>query len=142
MFHRVHTYHRVTGDDGVSYLPRAYGEPNTDGSWNGYLAFFSSGGVVVATDLQTTEPTLSTLKDWATELMPEDLWIALGRAQALKLQTDVEAEIGRLKFLEREAELEADAFDAEAERDRDAAANARAEAERLRRKRIAYEADS
>jgi hypothetical protein len=74
--------------------------------------------------------------------MPEDLWIALGRAKALKRDTEVEVEIGRLKFLEREAELEADALDAEAERDREAAVNARGDAERIRRKRIAYEADS
>ena len=73
MFHRIHTYHRIVGADGISYLPRAYGEPNADGSWNGYLAFFARSGEVLATDRQITEPILSRLKDWANSLFVEDL---------------------------------------------------------------------
>ena len=139
MFHRIHTYHRVVGADGTSYLPRAYGEPNAGGSWNGYLAFFPRTGVLVATDRQTTQPALSQLKDWATGLSVEDLHAALARAKVLSRDSLVEAEVARLRFLENEALLDADALEEHAELDKAAADEARAEAEQLRRERVGYE---
>ena len=142
MFQRIHTYHRIVAADGTSYLPRAYGEPGSDGSWNGYLAFFPRTGTVVATDRQITEPTLSRLKDWAGELSLEDLHAALGRARVLSRDSVIENEIARLKFFEDEARVKADTLEEQAELDRTAAAEARAEAERLRSERIAYEVDA
>lgn len=142
MFHRIHTYHRVVGADGTSYLPRAYGELNADGAWNGYLAFFPRSGVVAATDRQITEPTLSQLKDWATALSFEDLHLALARARVLSAGARVDAEVARLRFLENEALLDADALEEHAERDKAAAEESRADAERFRRERVKYEGDA
>jgi hypothetical protein len=142
LFHRIHTYHRMVGADGMSYLPRAYGDPDDDGSWNGYLAFFPRTGTLVATDRQVTEPTLSRLKDWANSLSLEDLHAALARARVLSRDSLIEAEIVRLRFLENEAQLDADALEEQAELSNESAAEARAEAERLRHERGAFEADA
>jgi hypothetical protein len=142
MFQRIHTYHRIVGADGASYFPRAYGDPQPNGSWSGYLAFFPRVGSVVSTDRQTTEPTLSLLKDWANELSIDDLQAALTRARELSRDSLVADEIARLRFLETEAQLDAEALEEEADRDASAAAEARAEAEQLKRERTAFERDA
>lgn len=142
MFHRIHTFHRVVGADGMSYLPRAYGDPDADGSWNGYLAFFPRTGTPVTTDRQITEPTLSRLKDWAGSLSLEDLRAALARARVVSRDSQIDAGIVRLRYLENEAQLDADDLEEQAELNEESATEAREAAERLWRRRVVLEDDT
>ena len=141
MFHRIRTYRPISRADGVSFLPRAYAEPHSEG-WSGYLAFFPRVGVPVATDFQTTERTLAGVVGWADSLLVEDLHAALARATVLSRDSVVDAEIARLRFLENEAHLDADVLDERAELNHEAALEARTTAERLVRKRKALEVDA
>ena len=142
MFHRIHTFQRVIGADGRSYLPRAYGDADPEGSWDGYLAFFPRAGTPVTTDRQVTEPTLSRLKDWASSLSIEDLHAALAQARALNRDSLIDAEVDRLRFLENEAQMDAEVLEEQAQLDSESAAEAREDAERLRSERVALEADA
>ena len=141
MFHRIRTYRPIISADGVSFLPRAYAEPNSEG-WSGYLAFFPPFGAPVATDVQITERDLAGVVGWADSLLVEDLHTSLAGATVLSRDSVVEAEIARLRFLENEAHLDADVLDERAELNHEAALEARTTAERLVRKRKALEVDA
>ncbi len=144
MFRRIRSYEPILAGDGETYIPRVYGNPNYDGTWNGWLVFFPTPmSRAAATDRQTTQPDLSALVDWADTLTLADLYVGLERAQTLNRTTMLEDEIAHLEQLERHALVDADALEAEADAERTAAIvdeesaeAARATAEGLRRERL------
>jgi hypothetical protein len=73
---------RVTGDDGVIYIVRAYGEERSDGMWVGWLEFHpTAGGKPLSTDQETSQPSRSTVEYWASGLEPTYFEGAFARAQ-------------------------------------------------------------
>jgi hypothetical protein len=142
MFRRIRTYQRIVASDQKLYTPRAYAEPQPDGAWDGYLAFFPvPAGPVAVTDRQITRSTLSAVVDWADTLTPSDLDVALARAKTWSREAMLEDEIERLDYLERDALADAETLEEDATLDRAAAEVARADAERLKRERLKVEAD-
>ena len=142
MFRRIRTYELVIASDRTEYRPRAYADPQRDGSWDGYLAFFPlPDGPVAVTGRQITGPTLAAVIDWADTLTPIDLDSALARAKTLRRASMLEDEIERLDYLERDALSEAETLEEDAALDKASAEVARANAERLRRERLRAEAD-
>ena len=144
MFRQIRTFEPIVAADGGVYVPRAYGDPNADGTWSGWLVFSAATtGRLVATDRQTDEPDLSALMAWADTLLLTDLRVALERARSLSRRSLAQDEIVRLEQLERDAladaerlERTADAKQIAATVDEHAAKAARAEAARLRRDRL------
>jgi hypothetical protein len=132
----------MSGPDGITYTPRAYADVDEDETWSGYLSFIPIvSGPVVATDRQTSAPTLSAVIDWADALTPLELQAALARARTRSRAALLEDEIGRLEQLERDALSDAEALEQDAALDEVAAETARADAERLKRERVRLEAD-
>lgn len=145
MFQRILQYAPIDAD-GTWHLPRAYGDPQSDGSWDGWLVFFPvAGGTAIAPPgPETTQNTMAALAVWAAGLTPVYLEGALARALRVAQQAPL---LARLTAAEYEALDDAARLEtaAEAERRaadlREAAAKAaRAEAERIRRERLATEA--
>ena len=141
MFHRIQQYPLVHyGYGGRTYRPRVYGEPQPDGSWGGWIVFFSlDGSPAVATDRETTQSTLESLGVWAAGLTSVYLEGALVRALQLAAEPPVlanlnEAEYAALEDAER-LQTAADIERATADIDEAAAAAARADAERIREER-------
>ncbi len=64
--------HELTGDDGTIYQVRAYGEPRTDGTWEGWIEFhpLDSTQPILRTERETTQPDRTALDDWV-RLTPE-----------------------------------------------------------------------
>jgi hypothetical protein len=141
MFHRIQQYELIyTG--GEWYRPRAYGDRQPDGTWDGWLIFFPISGcsAIAPPGPETTQTTLAVLGVWAADLTLAYLEGALARAlrlgqQPLLIDQLADAEYQALqdaKRLERSAEVERTAADL----DEAAASAARADAERIRRQRL------
>jgi hypothetical protein len=92
MFHRIREYPLVKGD-GCAYRPMAYGDPQPDGKWNGWLVFFPmDSGTAVASDLETTQSDVCALRAWASDLddvyLEGALYFALRIGQQLPVTAD------------------------------------------------------
>ena len=140
MFHRIQEFGLIQVDGRV-FRPRLYGDPQTDGSWAGWVIFFPvPAGVAIAPPTpETIQRTLAALQAWSTGLTAVYLEGVLERALRLTEQSPiahlVEAEYQALDDaarLESAAHIERTA----AELDRVAAKVARAEAEQLRQERL------
>ena len=136
MFKLIQQYELV-GLDRVWYRPRAFGDRQADGTWDGWLVFFPvSGGRAIASDQETTQATLDALAVWASSVTPVYLEGALARALRIDQQPSI---IDQLNAAEYEALLDADQLETAAQIDHAAADAARIEAQRLRRERLATE---
>ena len=99
MFQRIRKYQPIYMD-GQSYRPRAFGDPQPDGTWDGWLVFFPmEAGSAVASDREATQSTFDGLVVWATGLTPEYLEGVLARALVIAQQPSV---IDRLSVAEYE----------------------------------------
>jgi hypothetical protein len=135
MFQRIYQYELVSLN-GEWFRPRAYGDPQSDGSWDGYLVFFPvRGGLAISSGRETTQSSLDALTYWASGLEPVYLEGALVRALELNQSTLL---ADHLAILEGEARADAAALEASAARaereavlDSQAPAEADAEAERI-----------
>jgi hypothetical protein len=143
MFHRIQQYPLVSAQ-GRTYRPRAYGHRQTDTVWDGWLVFFPlDGGPAIASDRETTQPSLQALTRWASTLGDVYLVGALDRALDLAEQPRVLSDLARAEY---EALADAEELETRAEVERlaaavdDAAADAaRAEAREIDRERLATE---
>jgi hypothetical protein len=70
----------LTGDNGITYLPRACGREMDDGRWEGWIEFEGDNGTVVRSGRETTQPNRTDTAYWATGLTPVYLEGALDRA--------------------------------------------------------------
>ena len=143
MFQRIQQYPLVHYG-ATAYRPRVYGDPQPDGAWGGCIVFFpSDGGPAVATDRETTQSTLESLRVWAAGLTSVYLEGALVRALQLAAEPLVLAHLDAAEYaaLEDAERLQtaADVERATAEIDEAAAAAARADAERIRHDRLVTE---
>lgn len=145
MFHRIQQYPLVE-HRGRTYRPRVYGEPQQDGSWAGWIVFFSlDGAPAVATDIATTQTTFESLAVWAAGLSSVYLEGALLRALQLAAEPLIlahlsEAEYAALEDAER-LQTAAEIERATAHIDEAAAAAARADAKRIRKERLSTESE-
>ncbi len=75
--------HELTGDDGTIYQVRAYGEPRTDGTWEGWIEFhpLDSTQPILRTERETTQPDRTALEYWASGLEPLYFEGAFARAK-------------------------------------------------------------
>jgi hypothetical protein len=145
MFHRLRQYELIAAADGVWYRPRAYGDPRSDGMWDGWLIFFRADQAIAIAppDPETTQSSMAALAGWAMGVSSLYLEDALDRALALAEQPPIMAGLADAEYqaledaerLETEAAIERTA----AEIDEAAAQAARLDAERLRRERLAAE---
>jgi hypothetical protein len=145
MFQRVQQY-AVLEADRRWYRPRAYGDPQPDGRWRGWLIFFPliGGGAIAPPHPETTQTTWDALATWAEGLTPVYVKGALERALTVAGQPP--ALISQLAAAEYEAledaerlETAADVQRAAADLDEVAADAARHEADVIRRERLATE---
>ena len=138
MFHRIQQYPLIDAN-GRWYRPRAYGDPQPDGTWEGWLVFFPiAGGTAIAPPApETTQRTSEAVAVWAAGLRPVYLEGALGRAIAVEKEPVVIAEL----TAEDAAQLETAAAVKRVTADIDdvAATAALGDADRLRRARMAAE---
>ena len=119
MFKLIQQYELV-GLDRVWYRPRAFGDRQADGAWDGWLVFFPvSGGRAIASDQETTQATLDALAVWASSVTPVYLEGALARALRIDQQPSI---IDQLNAAEYEALLDADQLETAAQIDHAAAA--------------------
>jgi len=117
MFQLVRRYEPIADATGVIYQPRAYGDLQPDGSWNGWLVFFPIGeGVVIATDRETTQNSLTSLVRWTATITPVYLEGALDRAQRIQREPIFSAQLAELALRERRAAEDAASLEAAAER--------------------------
>jgi hypothetical protein len=144
MFHRIEEYELIDVG-GRWYRPRAYGDPQPDGMWDGWLIFFPLGhGIAIAPPgPETTQGTMAALAVWAGGLSHDYLEGALARALGVAEESSIiarltDAEYGVLEDAER-LETAAEVERTAAELDDAAAKTARIDAERLRRERLAAE---
>ena len=73
----------VPGPDGITWAARACGAEGENGLWEGWIEFIpDTGGDVVATARETTQPNRADTLYWATGLTPVYLEGALRRALA------------------------------------------------------------
>jgi len=136
MFQRIRSYDLIQRVDRW-YRPRAYGELQSDGTWEGWLVFFPLAGLpAIATDRETTQSTYDAMLDWAAGLTPTYLEGALGRALALEARPPITAQLAAAEY---EALEEASLLDSAADEDQALANAARIEAEALREERLATE---
>jgi hypothetical protein len=144
MFQRVSEY-GLMRRGGRWFRPRAYAEDRPDSIWEGWLIFFPlDGDAAIATDRETTQPTLAALSNWAMGVSPVYLEGALDRALKLAAESPV---IAKLTSAEYDRLADAEEFDtaaaiecAAADVDEAAAEIARADAVRIRRERLVTEA--
>jgi hypothetical protein len=139
MFQRIEQY-PLMEMDGRWYRPRAYGNPQPDGMWGGWLLFFPlPGGGAISSGRETTQSTFEALIVWASGLTDVYLEGALTRALRIAEQPPLLARLADAEYeaLEDAERLEAAASieQAAALVDEAAAATARAEAERIRQLR-------
>lgn len=144
MFQQIQQY-ELMDVGGQWYRPRAYGDPQRNGTWDGWLIFFPLGrGLAIAPPgPETTQSTLAALAGWAAGVSHVYLEGALVRALDLAAESSV---VARLTDAEYEALEDAERLETAAEVERtaaeldDAAAKtARTDAERVRRERLATE---
>lgn len=145
MFHRIQQYPLLKAV-GQWYRPRAYGDPQSDGRWHGWLIFFplSGGEAIAPPEPETTQTTFSALRTWSDALTPVYVEVALERA--LMVAQQPAALISQLAAAEYEALLDAERLGtadeiqrAAADFDEVAAQTAKREADRLRRERLSAE---
>ena len=68
--------------DGMVYVPRVYGRPRADGTWEGWIEFVAIGAaVVLRTDQETTQSNREAVAYWASGLEPVYLEGAFARAR-------------------------------------------------------------
>jgi hypothetical protein len=143
MFQRIQQYPLITGGTRV-YRPRAYGDPQPDGTWGGWLVFFPlDGGRAIASNRETTQTSFGGLVHWASTLTDVYLSGALDRALQIDQRPPVLADLVRAEYealedaeqLQAAAEIEHVTAFVEAE----AATSAREDAEQIRREREATE---
>jgi hypothetical protein len=143
MFHRIQQYSPVKVG-GQWYRPRAYGHPKGDGTWDGWVAFFTLDhtSAIAPPTPETAQSTLEALEVWAAGLTPVYLEGALARA----LSGEQHTILGELSTAEYQALDDADRLEsaaaidrAAADLDEAAARTARAEAEAIRRERLTTE---
>lgn len=143
MFQRIQQYPLISMRSRV-YRPRAYGEAQPDGTWDGWLVFFPlDRGPAIASDRETTQSNFDALVTWAFNLTGVYLEGALERALRIAEPPQLIANLTRAEYdaledaerLETAAELER----ITARADEDAAASARNDARGIRRERLAAE---
>jgi hypothetical protein len=133
MFQLVQQYGTVVDRAGGVYQARAYGEPQADGWWGGWLVFFPLGaGTAVATDRETTQSSFADLVHWSSTISAVYLDGALERALRLQPEATLAATLADLALLERSAAADAAVLET-------AAAEARAESEAAEDEAIAHE---
>jgi hypothetical protein len=134
MFHRIQQYELIYRG-GRWYRPRAYGDRQPDGTWDGWLIFFPIDGssAIAPPGPETTLSTWAVLVVWAADLTLAYLEGALDRALRLAQQPLL---IDQLADAEYEALEDAERLERSAEVDRTAASAARADAKRIRRQRL------
>ena len=144
MFEHIQQYGLIDAG-GIRYRPRAYGDPQPDGTWDGWLVFFPLGGgtAIAPPGPASTQSTVAALAVWAAGLTPVYLEGALARALRTAQQAPL---IARLKDAEYESLDHAERMQTVAAVERTAAdldeadaRTARADAERLRRERLTVE---
>ena len=59
---------KIESPSGTSYDVFAYGQPRSDGNWEGWIEFHSAGGRVLRTARETTQPNRAALAYWASVL--------------------------------------------------------------------------
>ncbi len=145
MFHRIQDY-ALQRAGGRWYRPRAYGDLQPDGRWEGWLIFFplDGGEAIAPPHPETKQTTLTALADWAAAVTPVYVEGALERA--LTVAQEPAALISQLTDAEYDALLDAERLETVAEVERGAAdlddvaaKTARDEADRIRRERLAIE---
>ena len=145
MFQRIEQFELLEAG-GRWYRPRAYGDPQADGSWKGWLIFFPLIGAeaIAPPHAETTQPTWTALVTWATGLTPVYLAGALERALTVAGQPPTV--ISELAAAEYEALADAERLETAAAVERTAAVldeaaadTVRDEADRIRRERLATE---
>jgi hypothetical protein len=146
MFHRIRQYGPIVAG-GVWYRPRAYGDPRSDGIWDGWLIFFprDRASAIAPPGPETTQSSMAALAGWAEGVSSVYLEGALDRALGLAEQPPIitrltEAEYQALEDAER-LETEATVERTAAKIDEDAAQTARLDAKRLRQERLAAESE-
>jgi hypothetical protein len=135
MFERIHQYGLIDAA-GIWYRARAYGDPQPNGAWDGWLVFFPVGGgaAIAPPGPETTQTTLAALTLWAAGLTPVYLEGAMARALGLAQQVPLIARLSEAEYdalgdaeqLEAQAAVERSAADL----DEAAARTARADAQR------------
>jgi hypothetical protein len=135
MFHRIEQYELIYRG-GRWYRPRAYGDRQPDGTWDGWLIFFPIDGssAIAPPGPETTQSTWAVLVVWAFDLTLAYLEGALARALRLAQRPLL---IDQLADAEYEALEDAERLERSAEVERTAASEARADAKRIRRQRVA-----
>ena len=144
MFEHIQQYGLIDAG-GIRYRPRAYGDPQPDGTWDGWVVFSPVGGgtAIAPPGPESTQSTVAALAVWAAGLTPVYLEGALARALRTAQQAPL---IARLKDAEYESLDHAERMETAAAVERTAAdldeadaRTARADAERLRRERLTVE---
>src|SRR5687768_14715813 len=124
MFQRIRSYDLIQRADRW-YRPRAYGELQSDGTWDGWLVFFPlAGRPAIATNRETTQSTYDAMLDWAAGLTPTYLEGALDRALTLEARPPITAQLAEAEY---EALEEASLLDRAAEEEQALADVARIE---------------
>ncbi|HET8675423.1 MAG TPA: hypothetical protein VFO63_06550 [Blastocatellia bacterium] len=72
---------KIESPSGTSYDVFAYGQPRSDGNWEGWIEFHSAGGRVLRTARETTQPNRAALVYWASGLEPLYFEGAFARAR-------------------------------------------------------------
>jgi hypothetical protein len=72
---------KIESPSGTSYDVFAYGQPRSDGNWEGWIEFHSAGGRVLRTARETTQPNRAALAYWASGLEPLYFEGAFARAR-------------------------------------------------------------
>lgn len=143
MFHRIQQYPLISAEARV-YRPRAYGDPRPDGVWDGWLVFFPiAGGRAIATDRETTQPSVSALTAWAADLSEVYLVGALERALRLAEEPHIVTSLAHAEYdalaAAEELETMADLERLAADIDERAAESARSDVRAIERERLATE---
>ena len=74
---------RITGEDGTTYIVRAYADQRSDGTWVGWIEFHAAHGAKPAlrTGQETSQPSRVTIEYWASGLEPIYFEGAFARAK-------------------------------------------------------------
>jgi hypothetical protein len=142
MFQRIQQYPLIS-DGARMYRPRAYADPQPDGTYDGWLVFFPlDGGRAIAADRETSQSNFDALVRWAVNVTPVYLEGALARALTIA-EPPLLGDLARAEYeaLEEAERLEAasQAEQAAADIDAEAAAANRETAAQIRHERVAAE---
>jgi hypothetical protein len=112
----AHRYDELFRSPSGTYRARVFGEAGDDGMWNGWLVFFPvAGGRAIATDRETTQPSLADLTYWASGLTPVYLEGALRRALELQPELQLGRELDELERLEAATAIRAETLESAAD---------------------------